>query len=88
MADIEKAVIFEAHIHAFEKRERNGKWKTRHLETLSDKTTEFTNNSDFRYKYLISGKGPSFEAASTEAWQKLSASSDLRSYMLPAIRSV
>ena len=88
MADMEKNVIFEAHIHAFEKRERNGKWKTRYLETLSDRTPEFTNNSDFRYKYLISGKGPSFEDASTDAWQKLSATPDLRSYMLHAIRAV
>jgi hypothetical protein len=88
MSDTKKDVIFEAHIHAFEKRERNGKWKTRGLDVLADKTPEPLNNIDFRYKHLISGEGDSFEAASADAWQKLSASSSLRSYMLHAIRAV
>jgi hypothetical protein len=77
-----------AHIHAIEKRERNGKWKVRGLEITTDQSVVSPDATSLRYKLLASATGQDFDEASDNAWKKLQTTPELRVYMVMAIRSI
>jgi hypothetical protein len=83
---MQNSSVLEAHIHALEKLERNGKWKVRGVEALDTLTPQSPEPGVFRYRHLTSAKGPSFEIASDEAWKKFQSDPSLRSYLAQAIR--
>jgi hypothetical protein len=78
----------EAHIHAVEKRERNGKWRVRSVETFSDRHPAITDVGFLRYKHLLSAQGATFDDACELAWEKFRKDPAMRPYMVQIIRSV
>lgn len=75
-----------AYVYAIEKKERNGKWKTRALEVMPDSSPVSPDPTTFRYKHLISASGPDFDTACDNAWVAFKKSAELRPYMAQVIR--
>jgi hypothetical protein len=80
--------VFEAYVHAVEKKERNGKWKIRGLEITSDSTPESSNFGEIRYRRITSAAGKTFDEACDNAWHNMQKDPALRVYLVHAIRSI
>lgn len=80
--------VFEAHVHAIEKKERNGKWKIRGLEITTESSPESSNFGETRYRRITSAAGKTFDEACDKAWRNLQTDPALRVYLVHAIRSI
>ncbi len=80
--------LVEAHIFALERKERNGKWKVKGIEVHSDRINDADDPQYNRLKYLISGKGESFDLASDDAWSRFKVDPSCRPYILFMIRAI
>ena len=78
----------EAQIHAVEKKERNGKWRVRSVETFSDLHPATTDAGFLRYKHLLSAQGATFDDACELAWDKFRKDPTMRPYMVQIIRAL
>lgn len=80
--------VFEAHVHAVERKERNGKWKIRGLEITASASPESPTFGEIRYRHITSAAGKTFDEACDKAWRNLQTDPALRVYLVHAIRSI
>lgn len=78
----------QVHLHAFERRERNGKWRVRSVHTLTDLSPEAEDAGSGRYKHLLTAEGGTVEEASEAAWVKFRSDPALRAYFVQMIKLI
>ena len=88
MSKPDSSEVFEAHVYAIEKKERNGKWKIRGLEITAEATPAGDNFGEIRYRRITSAVGKTFDEACDKAWRNLQTDPALRVYLVHAIRSI
>ena len=76
----------QIHLHAFERRERNGKWRVRSVHALPDLSPEADEGG--RYKHLLTAEGATVEDASAAAWAKFRSDPALRPYFVQIIKAI